>query len=283
MKKLSILFALLFVLSSCSDDDDDFKDYSEENELEIIDYIAQNELEATRTSSGLYYVIDVEGEGEQPTATSDVSIKYKGTLIDGTVFNDTEGEIVSFNLETTILGFTEGMQYFKEGGSGILLIPAHLAYGSTGTAYVPGGSVLIFEIELIDYEKENDQEIVAYLEENGITGAIKTESGLYYLIDVEGTGETPTIDSEVTVAYIGAFTDGDVFDESSVSGSTFYLDEVIEGWGEGIQYFKEGGSGKLFVPSHLGYGIYDYSTIPGGSVLVFDIDLKSINVSEISK
>lgn len=107
--------------------------------------------------------------------------------------------------------------------------------------------------------------------------AIKSTTGLYYVIDEIGTGEQPTVTSTVTVAYKGYFSNGFIFDESDSSGATFGLQQVISGWTEGITYFKEGGNGILLVPSHLGYGSFNYSGIPGGSVLIFEIDLISVN------
>nr|WP_299781308.1 FKBP-type peptidyl-prolyl cis-trans isomerase [uncultured Formosa sp.] len=99
---------------------------------------------------------------------------------------------------------------------------------------------------------------------------------MYYVIDEQGTGVQPTGTSYVTVNYKGYYTDGEVFDEGS-SDASFYLDQVIQGWEEGLQYFNEGGSGTLLIPSDLGYGRYGNNTIPGGAVLIFDIELKSVN------
>lgn len=127
-----------------------------------------------------------------------------------------------------------------------------------------------------DYTSENEAEITAYIEEHNLT-ATKSSTGLYYVIDEEGTGEQPMTSSNVTVAYKGYFSNGSVFDQSDENGISFSLQGVIPGWTEGITYFKEGGSGILLIPSHLGYGSYDYSSIPGGSVLIFDINLISIN------
>ena len=100
---------------------------------------------------------------------------------------------------------------------------------------------------------------------------------MYYVINEPGTGVQPTATSNVTVAYKGYFINGTVFDQSSASGISFGLNQVIKGWTEGIAYFKTGGSGILLIPAHLGYGNYDYSGIPGGSVLIFDVKLISIN------
>ncbi|MFA9370463.1 MAG: FKBP-type peptidyl-prolyl cis-trans isomerase [Labilibaculum antarcticum] len=130
--------------------------------------------------------------------------------------------------------------------------------------------------EEIDYTEQNEAEIIAYVAANNLD-AIRSNSGLYYVIDEPGTGEQPTGTSTVTVAYKGYYLNGTLFDESGTNGVSFGLDRVIEGWTEGIAFFKEGGNGILLVPAHLGYGNYDYSTIPGGSVLIFDINLISID------
>lgn len=128
----------------------------------------------------------------------------------------------------------------------------------------------------IDYKEQNETTIKTYITENELN-ATRTDSGLYYVINEEGTGKQPTATSNVTVAYRGYFTNKQVFDQSSEAGVTFNLQQVIEGWKEGIPHFKEGGSGILLVPSHLGYGSFNYYSIPGGSVLIFDIKLISVN------
>ena len=128
----------------------------------------------------------------------------------------------------------------------------------------------------VDYIQKNDDDIVAYIDENNLD-AEKSASGLYYVIDEPGSGEQPTATSNVTVAYKGYFLDGKTFDQSDADGISFGLQQVIKGWTEGITYFKEGGKGKLLVPSHLGYGSQDRRGIPGGSVLIFDIHLISVN------
>lgn len=130
--------------------------------------------------------------------------------------------------------------------------------------------------ENIDYVAKNDKEITDYLAKNNLT-AQKSESGLYYIIKEPGTGTQPTATSNVTVAYKGYYTSGTVFDESSASGISFGLNQVIKGWTEGIPHFKAGGNGILLIPAHLGYGNYYYNGIPGGSVLIFDVKLISVN------
>ncbi|WPR72208.1 FKBP-type peptidyl-prolyl cis-trans isomerase [Flavobacterium sp. NG2] len=145
-----ILLAITFlIVTSCSKNDYETIDYVTKNEQEITDYIATNNLTATRSNSGLYYVITEEGTGAQPTATSTVTVAYKGSFINGQLFDKSTDAGISFSLQRVIRGWTEGITYFKEGGKGLLLIPSHLAYGSYNYNGIPGGSVLIFEIHLI--------------------------------------------------------------------------------------------------------------------------------------
>ncbi|MFT6368984.1 MAG: FKBP-type peptidyl-prolyl cis-trans isomerase FkpA [Maribacter sp.] len=127
-----------------------------------------------------------------------------------------------------------------------------------------------------DFTEANDNEIQAYISSQGLV-AQKSASGLYYVIDIAGSANKPLPSSNVTVAYKGYFTDGDVFDESNAAGISFNLNQVIPGWTEGLTYFGEGGSGVLLIPSRLGYGDSGQGSIPGGAVLIFDVALKSIN------
>ncbi|MDI5887023.1 FKBP-type peptidyl-prolyl cis-trans isomerase [Flavobacterium yafengii] len=146
---LLALISLLFV--SCLSDNESSKsvDYTVQNDKEIVDYIAKNKLTATKTDSGLYYVVNEAGTGAQPTASSNVTVAYKGYFTNGNVFDESKPEGISFGLNQVIKGWTEGIPFFKEGGNGVLLIPSHLGYGSNDNGPIPGGSVLIFNVKLI--------------------------------------------------------------------------------------------------------------------------------------
>jgi len=146
MKHLLIALLGLTLFISCSKEKD--IDYVAKNEQEIKDYITKNNLTAQRSDSGLYYVINDPGTGANPTATSKVTVAYKGYFTNGTVFDQSSAAGISFGLNQVIKGWTEGIQYFKTGGSGILLIPSHLGYGNDSKGPIPGGSVLIFDVTL---------------------------------------------------------------------------------------------------------------------------------------
>lgn len=148
MKYILPLLILLFINGSCAKKK--AKEQAKKDEEIIVKYIADHNLTATRTSTGLYYVIETNGAGQNPSATSQVRVAYKGYFINGEVFDESETSGIIFSLQQVIEGWTEGIPYFKEGGSGKLLIPSALAYGPKGTQGIPGNSVLIFDINLID-------------------------------------------------------------------------------------------------------------------------------------
>ena len=137
----------LFCFTSCKKDQDE-----EDREL-IEQYIADNGLNAQSLASGLYYVIDEAGSGGAPTTSNEVDVYYKGSLLNGTVFDETDpqGNPLTILLGATIQGWQEGIPLFEKGGKGLLLIPSSLGYGSRAVGSIPANSVLIFEIELVDF------------------------------------------------------------------------------------------------------------------------------------
>jgi FKBP-type peptidyl-prolyl cis-trans isomerase FkpA len=124
---------------------------------------------------------------------------------------------------------------------------------------------------------------VEFLEKFVKDGAKKTESGLAYKITKEGTEAFPKATDVVEVHYHGTLIDGTVFDSSVERKKKvkFPLNRVIKGWTEGLQLIKPGGSIKLVIPSELAYGERGAPPkIPGGSTLVFEIELFSSSVAE---
>ena len=108
-----------------------------------------------KTKSGLYYKINKVGSGSNPSAGQTVSVHYKGTLLDKTEFDSSfkRNTPIEFTLGVgqVIPGWDEGIMLLKKGGSGTLIIPPELAYGSSGAGgVIPPNSTLIFEVELVD-------------------------------------------------------------------------------------------------------------------------------------
>ncbi len=116
----------------------------------------------------------------------------------------------------------------------------------------------------------------AFAATNGIT-ATRHSSGLYYEIINPGNGEIPAPNSKIKITYIGKFMNGTTFDElTTPNAQAWSLNELIKGWAIGIPLIKEGGRIKLIIPSSLGYGCEQYYTIPGNSVLYFDVTLVDV-------
>lgn len=146
MKTYVYLFCLALFFSCSSEDDVNF---DAQNEADIVKYLADNNLNAKKSSSGLYYIVNTEGTGANPSVNSNVKVAYKGYFLDGKVFDESTSGI-EFNLQQVIAGWTEGITYFKEGGSGVLLVPSRLGYGNNGRGSIPGGAVLVFDIKLLE-------------------------------------------------------------------------------------------------------------------------------------
>jgi len=101
--------------------------------------------------SGLQYKVLTEGSGKTPRATDQVTVNYKGTLINGSEFDNSykRGNPTTFQLGKVIKGWMEALQLMKEGSKWQLFIPPELGYGERGAGPVPPNSVLIFEVELL--------------------------------------------------------------------------------------------------------------------------------------
>jgi len=147
-KNLLFVILVLGIFASCSKDDP---------ETVIQQYITDNNLTTQVTSEGLHYIIENEGTGQRPDITNEVKVHYKGSLIDGSVFDGNQSTAVSqvtpFPLSQVIEGWQIGIPLFKEGGEGLLIIPPDLAYGSNPpTSAIPKNAVLVFEVKLLDVQ-----------------------------------------------------------------------------------------------------------------------------------
>jgi FKBP-type peptidyl-prolyl cis-trans isomerase FkpA len=165
IKKLLLAVAVIFSLAGClkkSEDSitctfDPCAVKAPDAEIQQLKtYLDTSGITATQHCSGLYYNVISEGSGKTPQTCLGVIAHYKGSLANGTVFEDqSTGDGVEFNLGRVIRGWTIGLPLVKNGGRIQLFIPPSLGYGSTartdnnGNVVIPANSILIFEVEIL--------------------------------------------------------------------------------------------------------------------------------------
>lgn len=126
------------------------------------------------------------------------------------------------------------------------------------------------------YELEQfDKAIVAFLDDS-LDKYEKSESGLYFRVFNQGEGEHITPLDAVETFYKGRLINDTIFDQTKDTAISFELQNTIEGWREGFQYFKKNGKGQLIVPPNLGYGKQELKGIPANSILIFDFEIVGV-------
>jgi FKBP-type peptidyl-prolyl cis-trans isomerase FkpA len=146
MRTLLFIMGVFVMTSSCKTySDDDLKVFDKEIEA----YIKSKNLELERSESGLYFTIIEEGEGDEILYSNNVSFTYKGTLLNGDVF-DEQNEPVTFKVNQLIGAWKEIMLDLKKGGKAFLITPPQLGYGDRELDKIPANSILVFEMEVTD-------------------------------------------------------------------------------------------------------------------------------------
>jgi peptidylprolyl isomerase len=237
------------------------------------DDVAKPPADAAATPSGLASKVLQPGKGTaRPAATDLVTVHYTGWTTDGKMFDSslTRNTPATFPLNRVIQGWGEGVRLMVVGEKRRLWIPQNLAYN--GQPGRPAG-MLVFDIELLDISPSPSvppPDVAA-----PPADAKKTSSGLAYKSLRPGKGgRQPEKNSQVTVHYTGWTTDGKMFDTSVEKGQpiTFGLNEVIEGWTEGVQLMTVGEKMRFWIPERLAYK----GERPPRGMLVFDVELIAI-------
>jgi FKBP-type peptidyl-prolyl cis-trans isomerase len=230
---------------------------------------------AEKSETGLAWTVLKPGTGaEKPGPNDKVQVHYTGWTKDGKMFDSSEvrGEPTTFGVGQVIKGWIEGLQLMTKGEKRRFWIPADLAYGEVARRPGAPSGQLTFDVELLDIlaAPKAPEDVAA-----PGTGSKKTASGLAYRVLTEGTGESPTESSRVTVHYSGWTKDGKLFDSSLTRGTpaSFAVTGVIKGWTEGLQLMKKGAKYRFWIPGDLAYG--DTPARPGSPAgqLTFDVEL----------
>ncbi|MGM0461835.1 MAG: FKBP-type peptidyl-prolyl cis-trans isomerase [Fibrobacterota bacterium] len=219
-----------------------------------------------------------ENGGQQSGAGSDIDLGDIDSL-------ETDSELFSYALG---YGYGRSLEQISERVDKSILFSSLLA-GLEGEEpmITPQESQQIQQKVMQEMQQEQQQEQESraaegeeFLEHNKKQDHIQvTESGLQYEVIEEGEGDSPTEEDQVEVHYEGTLLSGEVFDSSRERGNpaTFGLNQVIDGWKEGIQLMKEGATYKFFVPPELGYGEEGAGQqIGSNEVLIFEVELLDI-------
>ena len=120
-------------------------------------FLEKNKLKPNvkTTATGLQYEVLVEGQGEKPRDIDSVTCHYRGYLLNGVDFDNSynRGQPITFALNRVIKGWTEGLQLMNVGSKYKFYIPYELGYGAYDYGPIPGGSMLTFEVELLNIKK----------------------------------------------------------------------------------------------------------------------------------
>jgi len=251
------------------------------------------------TDSGLKYnmLVDAEGRKVKMDDFLTLNMLYTATKNDSVLFNTFGNpKPLNFKFQPTLFNgaINDGLLMMSAGDSAHFLVKAKTVYKDQLPDFLTAEDDLkyVIKMEKISSAEEQQKEAQAaaaaqiakegtaisdYISKNNLK-AEQTESGLYYIIDKPGTGGFPEAGKKVKVHYTGTLLDGSKFDSSVDRGQPFEFPlgqgRVIKGWDEGIPKFQKGGSGKLIIPSALGYGNRSQGQkIPANSTLVFEIEL----------
>jgi FKBP-type peptidyl-prolyl cis-trans isomerase FkpA len=151
------------------------KETALKDDATIQSFLKEKSITATKTNSGLYYIIAQEGNGDSPKFGDEVKMNYTGMFLDGKKFDSNEDSAFnhvtpfSFALgkNAVIKGWDEAVAMLKKGSKAKIILPSAIAYGSTGNPQIPANSVLQFDVELIDFKKAAEAPKPAPMQMNG--------------------------------------------------------------------------------------------------------------------
>ena len=232
-------------------------------------------------AKGLKIYDEKVGGGKPAVAGSVLKTHYTGWLLSGRKFGSSKdmGKPLSVVMGAgkMIKGWEVGLEGMKEGGVRWFRIAPSMGYGATAYTMIPANSTLIFRVELVS--SEVDEEIAAKMDFFPDTSSLTFEhgsEGLRYAIVKPGEGEPAKTGSTVRVHYTGWLTNGYKFDSSRDRGQEFAFPlgggRVIRGWELGVAGMLPGEKRILIVPPGLGYGSRAAGPIPGGSTLIFAVE-----------
>lgn len=257
----------------------------------------------SKTGRGLYYKIIVDNKMPKGKLGDIIKMNLEYlTQKDSTLFSTYDEEMgpVQFTCSTPTFNGDpmEGFAMLGAGDSAVFLMPADSAYRNQEMPpFAKPGEFVKIHVKVLsmmtkeEFEKKKAEEMKIQMEKDAVIienylaskglKAQKTPSGIYYILEKQGDGAKAEAGKMVSVNYTGKLLDGTVFDSSLKPGRTPYsfklgTGAVIKGWDEGLLLLNAGGKATLIIPSPLGYGNRSNGAIPANAVMLFDVELVSV-------
>lgn len=240
-------------------------------------------LKWKNAARGLKIYDEKVGTGKPAAIGSVLKTHYTGWLLSGRKFGSSKDMGKPFQVVLgagkMIKGWEVGLDGMREGGIRWFRISPNMGYGATAYSMIPSNSTLIFKVELVS--SEIDEEVAAAMDFFPDTSALTFENGpegLRYAVIKKGEegAEPAQKGNNVHVHYTGWLTNGYKFDSSRDRNQVFSFPlgggRVIRGWELGVQGMLPGEKRILVVPPGLGYGSRGAGPIPGGSTLIFAVE-----------
>lgn len=263
-----------------------------ENETEILQYLAKNNLTAVKTDEGIYFIqTKTNPTGQAPKTGDEVRYHYIARRLDGLIVDSTDlagdnpARVVLAENNTTgiTLGKYAGILKLKQGEEGAVLVPASLDGGRIGTLLLPQYSPVRYDLRIVSVRNEN-QQIQNYLTTNNLTVTTLTSDSIRVIKTLTQPADSAAVTAgkTVTLNYTGKRLDGTSFDASTTG--TFQVTigkkQVVPGFENGISTLRAGEKAILIFPSVLGYGATGTSSstnrILPYSPLRFDVEIVKV-------
>ncbi len=264
----SVLAGMAWLTLACEQPGEALTDRKiRENEAEIAAYIAQNNLQVTKTDQGIYFFqTKANAAGQAPKTGDEVKYHYIARRLDGTIVDSTD---MAGNVPATVvlagngtvgitLGKYAGILQLKQGEEGTVLVPAYLDGGRTGSLLLPQYTPVRYDLRIVSVRTEN-QQIQDYIKTNNLSVTTLTSDSVRVIKTLVQPADSMAITAgkTVTLNYTGRrASNGVIFQPTLTSYSVQIGAKAIPtGFESGLLQLRAGEKASLIVPSSLGYGV----------------------------
>jgi FKBP-type peptidyl-prolyl cis-trans isomerase len=292
MKKIIgiVILSLLLGFVGCKNNNEDAElaqDFILNNEKDIKQYLAKNNIVTQNTSSGLYYALSGVQIGNRPDTTNNyIFCKYTTRLIPSEVIIDsnyiqTQSKLFIQPINGNgigPIGFLESLTLMGKGNKGIFLMNNSLGYkgGVSGNPFIAPYSAIRIDIDLIDVKSES-QMIDEYISQKGYTLFQTNNECSIVKFNSVGLGLPVLATSKVRINYIGKLlTNEKIFDARNSTLFDLNLTTLIQGFRTGLTSFRVGERGLILIPSRKGYAGTATGEIPPYSPLIFEVEILTV-------